>query len=203
MLPNMDKGRRQLVGIIGLFLLPPILAWAAWAYLDTHGVSTTHNTGTLIQPARPLPRAGLIVPETGLPYDFADLRGRWFYVVYAGEACAASCQDQLYVTRQIRIGVNKDTQRVRRLLITQQPLKLSLQSMLAEQHPDLIVMQLGDATARQAWLQPFQDAALDTTGTLYFLVDPLGNLMMMYDDAMSPKGILRDLQKLLKISQIG
>ncbi len=203
MLPSVSKGRRQLIGIIALFLLPPLLAWITWHYVDTHGVSATHNTGTLIQPARPLPRTGLLVPKTGVPYDFSALRGRWFYTLYAGAECLTGCQEQLYITRQIRIGVNKDIQRVQRVLITQRPLSPNFQAMLAEQHPDLIVMELASDTAGRAWQQPFQDAGFDTQGASYFLVDPLGNLMMMYDNRMPSKGILRDLQKLLKISQIG
>jgi len=34
-------------------------------------------------------------------------------------------------------------------------------------------------------------------------VDPLGNLMMRFDARQEPKGLLSDLQKLLKLSHIG
>jgi hypothetical protein len=36
-----------------------------------------------------------------------------------------------------------------------------------------------------------------------FIVDPLGNLMMSYDARQNPKGLLEDLQKLLRLSHIG
>ena len=36
-----------------------------------------------------------------------------------------------------------------------------------------------------------------------FVVDPLGNLVLRYDVRESPKGLLSDLQKLLKLSHIG
>ena len=36
-----------------------------------------------------------------------------------------------------------------------------------------------------------------------FVVDPLGNLMMSYDANSNPRGLLEDLQKLLRLSQIG
>jgi hypothetical protein len=35
------------------------------------------------------------------------------------------------------------------------------------------------------------------------MIDPLGNLMMYYEPTDEPNGILRDLRKLLKWSQIG
>ena len=38
---------------------------------------------------------------------------------------------------------------------------------------------------------------------LLFIVDPLGNLVLRYDVRQSPKGLLSDLQKLLKLSHIG
>jgi hypothetical protein len=36
-----------------------------------------------------------------------------------------------------------------------------------------------------------------------FVVDPLGNLMMRYDARSDPHGLLEDLRKLLRLSQIG
>ncbi len=196
-------GRRQLLGIIALFLLPPVLAWIAWYYLDTHGVSATSNAGTLIQPARPLAEDGLHNSQTSESQDFSELRGHWVYVIYAGATCAETCREQLYVTRQIRIGVNKDMSRVRRLLVIQQPLAPELGAELAQQHPDLIIVQPDHNAHQPDWQQPFEDVRFDTSGEYYFLVDPLGNLMMYYDLTIPAKGVRRDLQKVLKISQIG
>jgi cytochrome oxidase Cu insertion factor (SCO1/SenC/PrrC family) len=36
-----------------------------------------------------------------------------------------------------------------------------------------------------------------------YLVDPLGNLMMYYPSDADPRGMIQDLQRLLKYSQIG
>ena len=36
-----------------------------------------------------------------------------------------------------------------------------------------------------------------------FVVDPLGNLVMSYDARTDPRGLLIDLQKLLRLSHIG
>lgn len=197
------SGRRQLLGIIALFLLPPVLAWVAWYYLNSYGVSTTSNAGTLIQPARPLIEGGLHNSQADEPQDFSELRGRWVYVIYAGSDCAARCREQLYVTRQIRIGVNKDMSRVRRLLVTKQPLTPTRRDELVQQHPDLIIAQPDRSAHQPDWQQPFEDVRFDTSGEYYFLVDPLGNLMMYYDLTVPAKGVRQDLQKVLKISQIG
>ena len=49
----------------------------------------------------------------------------------------------------------------------------------------------------------FRGDGFGTEGMQYFLVDPLGNLMMYYDVDVPAKGMIKDLQKLLKVSQIG
>ena len=101
------------------------------------------------------------------------------------------------------IGVNKDMSRVSRLLVVQQPLASELSAELAQQHPDLLVVQPDRSGHQPDWPQPFEDVRFDTRGESYFLVDPLGNLMMYYDLTVPAKGVRRDLQKVLKISQIG
>lgn len=190
------KGRRQMVLLIGLFLLPPIAAWLAWQYLGEHGVSTTTNAGTLIRPARPLPIEAL-AKNAGL--DATQLRGRWLYVVLSDAGCDAVCQRQLYLTRQVRVAVNKDMQRIQRLLLLGHAPPPALLAELQQEHPDL---QLG--VLPKAKIDPaFAGNTFGITGKQFFLVDPLGNLMMYYDHSVNPKGILRDLQKLLKVSQVG
>ena len=190
------RGRRQLMMIIALFLVPPIAAWIAWQYLGEHGVSATTNAGTLISPARPLGFEQLAQARSGV--DATELRGRWLYVVYAQHGCDARCEKQLYLTRQVRIAVNKDTPRVKRLLVLGGG-DTAQRAQIAEQHPDLLVV---EGVSEQLSAN-FNGSGFASAGEQFFLVDPLGNLMMFYDAEISPKGILRDLQKLLKISQVG
>jgi hypothetical protein len=38
---------------------------------------------------------------------------------------------------------------------------------------------------------------------MVFLLDPLGNLVLWYQDGFDPYGLLKDLKHLLKASQIG
>ena len=50
-----------------------------------------------------------------------------------------------------------------------------------------------------ALLQAFPDERENSL----FIVDPLGNLMMRFDTQQNAKGLLQDLQKLLRLSSIG
>lgn len=192
------RGRRQLIGIIALFLLPPIAAWIAWNYLGEHGVAGTTNNGTLISPARPLQLQQALVAD-GKSIDPDEFAGRWFYVVYGNNGCDQQCLQQLYVTRQARIAINKDIQRVRRLLVLDAVPDAPLAAKLASEHQDLLVA----ARASEQLRASFRGENFDTRGGQFFLVDPLGNLMMFYPADAEPRGVLRDLQKLLKVSQVG
>lgn len=194
------RSRTQLILIWILFLLPPLSAWVAWKYLGEEGAGTTTNAGTLVSPARPLQLAGLRRAD-GTPFTDKDLQVRWTYVLFAPGDCGEVCEKQLYLTRQTRIAMSKDIPRVQRLLVLGQQPPAELAERLREEQPDLHWVVRGQQAG--PLMQQFSGAGFGTTGEQYFLVDPLGNLMMFYDLGVPAKGLMKDLQKLLKISQIG
>ena len=194
------RSRSQLVLIWVLFLLPPISAWVAWKYFGEQGVGATTNAGTLVSPARPLQLAGLREAD-GTALTEEELRGRWTYVLFAPGDCDERCQKQLYLTRQVRIAMSKDIPRVQRLLVLARQPTPELAQLLAEEQPDLRWVVRGEQA--DILLQQFHGEGFDPRGEQYFLVDPLINLMMFYDLEVPTKGMMKDLQKLLKISQIG
>ncbi len=197
---GLTKGRRQLIAIFVIFLLPPLLAWSAWQYLQSHGVSSTNNAGTLITPARPLAHEAL-EPVGGAGLD--AMKGRWRYVMFANEACGVLCMDQLYLTRQTRFSTHKDMQRIRRLLVVSEALSLASAQKILDDHPDLIIARVMSTEQGSQWKKAFVGDEFSTQGKQFFLVDPLNNLMMYYDLTVEPKRLLKDLTKLLKVSQIG
>lgn len=195
------KGRRQLVLLVVLFMVPPIGAWIAWKVMGDQGVSVTTNAGQLISPARPLALSALRDPS-GSTVDASTLHGRWTYVLFDDGSCSSTrCDEQLYLTRQTRLAMNKDVQRVQRLLVLANTPSPMLRDRLDQQHPDLRWVVRGDEA--QVLLRDFTGNGFDASGRSFFLVDPLGNLMMAYDLEVPAKGLMKDLQKLLKVSQIG
>ena len=195
------RNRLKLLGIFALFLLAPVSALVAWLYLGDAGVDTTTNAGTLVSPARPLAIRGLLNAD-GTPLTEADLRGHWTFVLFApGASCDERCQQQLYLTRQTRLAMNKDVSRVQRLLVLAQRPDAALIDRLAQEHADLRWV-VGDHRAETLRAR-FRGEGFSPEGEQYFLVDPLGNLMMFYDLSVPTKGMMNDLRKLLKVSQIG
>lgn len=195
------RGRRQLLALAALFFVP--LALAFWLYYGPAGwrpAGGSHR-GDLIDPARPLPAVALPTAEGGSTgADF--LRGRWTMLYVGDGLCDDRCRRALYLTRQSRIALNKDMDRVQRVFLVTG--RCCDRAFLAAEHPDLVVARVEDAAAA-ALLESFPTyggVPLAAAGRTY-LVDPLGNLLMSYAADAPDKALLTDVRKLLRLSHIG
>jgi cytochrome oxidase Cu insertion factor (SCO1/SenC/PrrC family) len=166
--------------LAAVFALPLALATLAW-WLDW-APGTTGNYGELVTPPRPL---------AGPPFD--ALRGKWVLVSFDAAACDAYCERKLYFMRQLRRAQGKDEPRVERLWVL---------TDAAQPRAELLAAIEGTRLARDPGLAARFPAAASHADHLY-LVDPLGNLMMRYPRDPDPSRMLKDLQRLLRLSQVG
>ena len=188
----MNPGRRMLLLLAALFLAP--LAISFFLYYGHAGLQPTKrvNRGELFKPARPLPPLSLVLADgSRTPADF--LHHHWT-ILYAGAGdCDARCRTALHDSRQVRLALDRDMVRVQRVFVaTGACCDLEF---LKREHPDLWVVRAN----ADAGLLPQLDAA---PGSLY-VIDPLSNLILHYAPDVPPKGLLEDLKRLLKLSQIG
>jgi cytochrome oxidase Cu insertion factor (SCO1/SenC/PrrC family) len=195
------RGRRQLLGLAALFFVP--LAVAFWMYYGPSGWRPAGDTskGDLVEPARPLATIALPTADGGQT-SAEFLRGKWSMVYVGDGLCDERCRKALYLTRQSRIALNKDMDRVQRVFLVTG--RCCDRGFLAQEHPDLVVARVDDA-ASAALLEPFPTyggVPLADAGRIY-LVDPLGNLMMSYAPGAPDKALLTDVKKLLRLSHIG
>jgi len=202
------RNLRTLAALAALFLAPLVLAF--FTYYGTDWRPSAHvNHGHLITPARPLPQAALERIDLGegapaaargaggpsaLPPVF---RTHWSLVYVGDGACATDCREALYVMRQARLALNNDMTRVERVFLVASG--CCDRGFLAREHPGLQVLDAGAAQARTL-LARFPAEGREHT---LFVVDPLGNLVMSYDARQDPRGLLQDLEKLLRLSHIG
>ncbi len=192
----LPRGRQQFLLLAALFFAPLIAAVLLYFVLPDMQPDGRTNYGELINPARPLPEAPLLGID-GAPADPDVLRGRWSFIVVGGAECDDACAEKLYQIRQIRTLLNEKRQRVQRVYLAPEVAALTAaQQRLAEQHPDLRYL----ADTPQGDYRRFF-AATDTR--VVYLVDPLGNWLMRYPGDADSKGILKDIKKLLRLSQIG
>jgi hypothetical protein len=91
----------------------------------------------------------------------------------------------------------EDMDRVQRVFIADED--CCNDEFLKREHAGLEVITAEDS-ATSEWLGQFPR---DPAVPYVYIVDPLGNLMMRFDTRENPKGLLKDLEKLLKLSHIG
>lgn len=184
------KGKNPLLWMFALGLLT--LAGSYGTYLWWR--PTRHmNHGELLE-VRPLP-ATTLQELSGRQFPFESLHGKWLLLTVQPAICDARCQQKLYYMRQVRTAQNENMMRIERLwLVTGAG---NPDPKLLAEHPGLVVARVID----QAWLSalPVRHEA----GEHIYLIDPLGNLVLRYNDESDPQGMLKDLVRLLKVSRIG
>ena len=192
--------RGQLWLLVVIFFVPLVTAFIVYYGVGWRPSGTT-NKGDLISPARPLP-TNVLVDAQDQPLEPNYLKGKWSLVYIGDGQCDARCREALTLTRQTRLALNDDAQRVQRVLLS--TAHCCDLAYLNKEHGGLILARVEEASDR-ALLNEFpryEDVPVETAGRIY-VVDPLGNLMMSYAPDAPQKGVLEDLRKLLKLSHIG
>jgi hypothetical protein len=180
--------RLQLLLIAGLFLGPLILA--ALMYYGGLGLrpAARSNHGVLLEPVRQLAAR------------YPELRelsgGQWLLVYSNADACNDDCRDALYTLRQSRLMLGNDMNRLTRLFLhgDTPPDRV----FLDEQHRGLKTLDNGSLA------QDLRSALPGNTASGgYYLLDPIGNLVMYFHPNLGPREMVDDIRHLLELSRIG
>jgi len=196
-----DRRQGRLLVVLALLFFAP-LGVAFYLY---YGHGAWHpggrvNVGELVEPARPLPSLALPLLGSGNT-DPNFLKHKWTLLYVGFGPCAEDCRTRLYDTRQVRLALDRDMNRVQRVFIAGGDCCDA--QFLHEQHPDLITIRASEAAAPLLALLPGQGSVNPTHAPRLYLIDPLGNLMMSYAADTKAKGILEDMKRLLRLSSIG
>jgi hypothetical protein len=107
-------------------------------------------------------------------------------------ACADGCQRKLYLVRQVRLAMGRNAERIARVFVIDDG-----------RAPD--ALSLAPYAGTEIVLRPPAMPAVPVLGdrSHVYLVDPHGNVMMRWNATAEPKGMIRDLELLLRASQIG
>jgi cytochrome oxidase Cu insertion factor (SCO1/SenC/PrrC family) len=202
--PRQRRGRLQLVLLFLVFLAPVVAAWLWFSLDSTIGKDETLANGRLVEPPRPLPPTNLR-RISGDSFTSADLNGRWTLLYIDGTSCGDFCQQQLYNITQTHLALGKDVPRVQRMLLFAPESDAAAVSAAIARFDGFDVTATAEPDVFEAFVEAFRMNAneqVSDTGRTY-IIDPLGNLMMYYPPGGDPKGMLRDLLRLLKASQVG
>ena len=182
-LPSRRKGRWQLILILLMVIGP--MALATFMYKLQFWVPDSRSYhGEMIG-------NGQTRADIGVQSD----EDRWQLLVTAPTACAADCQQLVYLARQLQISLGRDASRASHALASAQPVSAEYEAKLKVEYPQLQRYPLDLTTFTK-------DAAAPGDAQLW-IVDPHGNLVLRYDATVKGKDLLNDLRLLLKLSNIG
>jgi cytochrome oxidase Cu insertion factor (SCO1/SenC/PrrC family) len=181
--------RAKLLLIASGFVLPIVLSLVAYRFLRA---DPTGNYGELLLPPA---RAPALAFDMGRPgaWSFDQLQGRWALVSSDSGRCAEACVRKLTLVRQVQLALGRNAARVARVYIVDD--QAPPQPALLAQFEGTVVA----STPRGAILA----AGAGADRAHIYLVDPHGNVMMRWPADADQKRMLRDLERLLKASQIG
>ena len=200
MTAQINKGRAALLLIAGIPVVIILASSWLWYYvasgrLDLVDMLGTANQGSLISPPLALTDMALR-DELNQPFQVPAGPPLWRILILGDAACEAeACRELVYYTRQIHTAMGKYSNRIERLYIAPggQPDTPGLQA-LVEDYPKLKVLYTSPPDVGL-----LKDQAVSGTPA-YFVVDPVGWVILGYAADADGKDIMADLKFLIKNS---
>jgi len=194
------RRRLQLLLVAAFFFGPLALAFVMYyggaAWIPHHRV----EHGTLIEPPRTLPLVSLPTPS-GAPTAADFLRHKWSLIHAVRGTCDDHCLAVLTDLGAVRLALHRDAERVQVVVLADRACCADLSSSVPA-HALAVALADGEEAAALRQGLGLDKAGSDAAETIY-LVDPNGNFFMTYGSGYTKKGILADLEKLLRLSHIG
>ena len=181
------RSRLYLLGLVLAFAGPLIASIVLYHNPQLRGDVGGDSHGSLVLPPQPLDRDLFRLP---------DQPPRWTLLYHAQAAtCDLDCEATLFMMRQVHQSLGSKRNRTQILiLLGHTELQAPYAEVLKRFRPDQVRI-----SPESLGINALDDQPHDTL----FLVDPLGNLLMHYDNRSTSRGILRDLKRLLAASRIG
>ena len=189
--PTMNRQSRINLLLLGLVFFGPLLL-AAVAYYGPWDWAPAAAHGELIEPPRPLP-AGVLAPLFRSGGSTDRPRGRWLLIYASTASCADECLTHLLRLQEVLVALAEDRGRVQPALFldgSKLPVPpdagwvtVRLDSAVGES----VIALLGERNIRE--------------GRVY-VADPQGRLVISYPPDAQQKGMLEDLERLLRLSTI-
>ena len=169
-----------LVGLFTVFVVPILAAYALNVWWPNWSPFGSMNHGELVEP-------GWTIELEGVAEHAA---GRWILLHPAAAPCDDACEADLDLVKRVHVSLGKDYDRVVRMFVHRAGAPVErVQSVDA----GLILVPAPDA-----WFDRFGGDA-----PALLIVDPQRQAVLRYGSQPEPKGLARDLARVLKISKIG
>ena len=195
----METNKSKFVGymLFAVFIVPLLIAIAMYVLRGDSAQIKTVAHGELIHPAQPIDTLAVHLNDNEF-YALNNFKGKWTYVLYLEDRCNLDCEAALFKIRQTSLATGREAVRVQSLMVMGSTHGEIVDEAILKRNPKIVFgeleeLKITDEVAIKENLQP----------NVIYLVDPNGNLMMKYDATATSKGMLKDIKKLLKLSNIG
>jgi hypothetical protein len=184
--------RLQMFVIAAVFFGPLVVA--TWMYYSGAFLPQGRtNHGSLLEPIVNLAEE---LPQSNIDELGSLGSGQWLLIYANEQECGSECRDSLHTLRQSRKMLGHEMGRLLRVFLHGDSSPDTV--FLANEHAGLIA--LSDRPLVEL-LNNKKPAALSAGG--YFLIDPLGNLVMYFQPDIDPQNMVEDVKHLLELSRIG
>ena len=188
------SGRWKLLLLLMVTLAPVIASYFTYYVIRPQG---ENFYGELISPQVELPDLE-VLDSQGKTVNLRSMRGQWLLITVADAGCDAACENRLYLSRQIHIGLGPEQARLERVWLSLG--NQAAPERLAKVLEGTTVFRAQDA-AISSWLQPESKHQLSDH---FYLVDPQGYWMMRFPpdpDVKAAASIKRTLNRLMRAAK--
>ena len=189
------RGRLKMLLLLLVCAAPVIASYLAYFVIRPDGRT---NYSELILPTRPIPPALPLTDLEGRALRAETLKGQWLLIVVSGGACDAVCERYLWIQRQLREALGRDSDRLDKIWLIDDaatPRAETLNAVRSGGAPATVLRVPREALA--TWLAVPPGSQLESHMAI---VDPMGEWMMRVPADPDPARLKRDVERLLRAS---
>ena len=173
---------------LAILLLTPLLVLliSTLSYQSGYSPKYTKNNGIFFAEYFDVTKLNLIDDEENLKFE----DGKWIFATYASSG--AQLDKALYLMRQLNVALNRDINKLKRVVFSQDT-KLLRDQLINYPRTQIII----DSQAKlfKSLLEASNEAFF--LEQKIFIIDPYGRAVMFFPVSMDPKLILKDLKVLI------
>lgn len=193
--------RTMLLILAAMFLLPLVLAWLMYTGVIDFQPESASNKGLLVSPPVPLDWRRTNPVQTDAPPSATNESSleHWVVLHPVEGDCDKHCESRLSSIRQVYLASGRQRDRIRLVVLFLGPPADGAIRKIRSIYQEFILMEDSNGGLRRE----FETAAAPSspTGSTY-LIDPRGNIMMVYPAAAEANDLKEDLKRLLKWSKL-